>query len=148
MENMKNILVISTFLLVHIGFTACHNSKTDQTTPEKKGTISNGLPAQIDFSTVEVDLGELVAGEIIEYKFNFKNTGNEPLIIQRIDVSCGCTTTSFTKEPVKSGESGSINVVFDSTGFRGLQIKTVTVHSTAENSPTELTLAALVKKEN
>lgn len=135
------------YVAIIVLFFSCNAGSNQRTnTEETKAVVNSALPPEIEFSNIEIDLGELVAGEIISYTFNFTNKGGKPLIIQRIEASCGCTTTNYTQQPVKTGHSGTVDVIFDSTGFRGLQIKTITVYSNATTSPTKLTLAALIKK--
>jgi hypothetical protein len=49
----------------------------------------------------------------VTHVFEFTNKGNSPLVVSRVQTSCGCTTPSWTKEPVESGKKGSITVTFD-----------------------------------
>ena len=66
--------------------------------------------------------------------FKFTNTGNAPLVIHQAIASCGCTTPSYPKEPIKPGGSGQITVVYDGTGkFPEHFRKTVTIRTNAEN---------------
>ncbi len=67
----------------------------------------------------------------MEHTFNFKNTGTQPLVIERVDVSCGCTTPAWTKEPIMPGKSGFITAKFNSAGKLGQQKKPLTIHSNA-----------------
>ena len=65
--------------------------------------------------------------------FVFKNIGDAPLIIKQVITSCGCTTRTFTEEPVMPGEKGQINITYDGKGrytkpFR----KIITVESNAK----------------
>ena len=55
-----------------------------------------------DFGTIKEEIGA------VSTQFEFTNTGKSPLIIQRVSASCGCTTPSYTKEPILPGESGKI----------------------------------------
>lgn len=62
--------------------------------------------------------------------FTFTNTGDQPLIINQAVASCGCTVPKHTKTPVKPGESGTIEVVYNGQGkFPGHFKKTITVRS-------------------
>jgi len=61
-----------------------------------------------------VDFGEVKKGEKRQTVFKFTNTGNAPLEIDLIS-ACDCTTTDYPRLPVMPGESGEIDVVFDST---------------------------------
>ena len=80
------------------------------------------------------DFGDLVQGDKIEHTFKFKNTGNEPLIITNVQVTCGCTTPKgWARDPISPGQSGEIIVAFNSLGKFGKQNKVITVVSNAVN---------------
>jgi len=87
--------------------------------------------AVIEFAEYEHDFGQIFAGEKVATIFKFTNTGKAPLILNRVTTSCGCTVTRYSTKPVAPGESGTIEVVFDSGGYNGMQKKTVTVMSNA-----------------
>ena len=80
-----------------------------------------------EFVSEEHDFGEIIQGESVSFAFKFKNTGKGDLVIRSANGSCGCTVPEFPKDPVKPGESGIINVTFNSEGREGLQTKTVTL---------------------
>ncbi|HOG05912.1 MAG TPA: DUF1573 domain-containing protein [Paludibacter sp.] len=73
-------------------------------------------------------------------KFEFKNTGDAPLIINRVHASCGCTATSWTKEPVLPGKTGSITASYNPANRPGVFIKTITVYTNADSKPIQLTI--------
>jgi len=74
-----------------------------------------GEPAPImTFEKKFIDLGEVKKGEKRQTVFKFKNTGNAPLEIDLIS-ACDCTTTDYPRLPVMPGESGEIDVIFDSS---------------------------------
>lgn len=52
-------------------------------------------------------------GEILKHYFVFKNTGDQPLIIEDAKVACPCTKVSFPSKPVSPGATDSILVTFD-----------------------------------
>jgi len=80
------------------------------------------------------DFGDVVQGDKVEHIFKFKNTGNEPLIITNVQVTCGCTTPKgWARDPIAAGQSGEITVAFNSLGKFGKQNKVVTVVSNAVN---------------
>ncbi|MBQ8274177.1 MAG: DUF1573 domain-containing protein [Bacteroidaceae bacterium] len=90
---------------------------------------------EIKFDTLRCNFGTFPASDPIrKYSFNFTNVGTAPLIINQAFASCGCTVPSFTKEPVKAGESGTIDVTYNGTGLiPGRFSKTITVRSNAKN---------------
>jgi hypothetical protein len=85
------------------------------------------------------DFGTIIQGEKVSYKFKFTNTGASDLLITDAKGSCGCTVPEYPRTPVKPGESGEIDVIFDSTGKSGQQNKKVTI--TANTIPNMITLA-------
>lgn len=85
------------------------------------------------FEYVTHDFGKIQQGDKVTYKFNFVNTGKSPLIIINAVASCGCTTPNWPKTPIKPGDGGQIEVIFNSLGKKGLQDKMVTI--TANTNP-------------
>jgi hypothetical protein len=99
---------------------------------------------KIEFEKDFHDFGKIIQGEKVIYSFKFKNTGKSLLLISDVSTSCGCTIGDYPKEPVKPGESGKIDVSFDSEGKRGPQNKTVTVFANTQPNTTALRIQALV----
>ncbi len=73
------------------------------------------------------DFGEIAQGEKVYHSFKFTNTGKSDLIIASASATCGCTVPTWPEKPIAPGESGEIEVVFDSKGKQGQQNKQVTV---------------------
>lgn len=92
-----------------------------------------GKLAAFEFEKTEHEFGTINQGDVVQEVFKFKNTGEVPLVISDIKVTCGCTTPSYTKEPVAPGENGEILVKFNSKGKRGQQTKVITVMANVEN---------------
>lgn len=99
---------------------------------------------EITFTKTEHDFGRLIQGEQVVYVFKFRNTGNADLLISKVSASCGCTASKYTREPVKPGQEGKIEVTFDSNGQRGIQNKTVTVLTNGRPQTTVLRIKAQV----
>ncbi len=91
--------------------------------------------AEIKFDTLRVDLGKFPASNPVrKCSYAFTNVGTAPLIIHQAFASCGCTVPSFTKDPIKPGQRGKIDVTYDGTGkFPGKFIKTITIRTNAKN---------------
>lgn len=73
------------------------------------------------------DFGKITEGEKVSHVYKLKNTGDNPLVINDVKPSCGCTSPNWTKDPIPPGQEGKIEVQFDSQGKSGNQSKTVTV---------------------
>lgn len=96
----------------------------------------------IEFAEKEFNGGDILQGDVITHTFFFKNKGKAPLTLSSVKASCGCTTPSWTQEPLAPGATGEIKVMFNSAGKMGPQHKTVTVRS---NDPENDTVVLHVK---
>ena len=89
------------------------------------------------FEKTEHDFGKIdEAGGRVSTEFVFKNEGMAPLVLSNVRASCGCTTPSWTKEPVEPGQTGTITVTYNPNGRPGRFQKTVTITSNA-SEPTK-----------
>ena len=94
--------------------------------------------ARMEFSETEYLFGEVDEGAVVRHRFSFTNTGEVPLLITDARSTCGCTVPNYPKEPVAPGESGSVEVVFNTAHKTGRQRKPVTL--TANTYPSMTTL--------
>lgn len=100
--------------------------------------------AKIEFTTDTVDYGEIEKGSDGVRVFEFKNTGNAPLIISKVSSSCGCTIPKKPEGPIMPGETGEIQVKYD-TNRPGPIRKAITVLSNADTPTTILKIKGTVK---
>lgn len=101
--------------------------------------------AKIEFKTDTIDYGTTNKEDDNGVRvFEFKNTGNAPLIISDVKTSCGCTTPSKPTGPIAPGKSDKIEVKYNM--HTGPIRKTITVISNAVNVP-EGTVALKIKGE-
>ncbi len=84
--------------------------------------------AKLVFEKTDVDLGELVQGDKRKLTFKFTNEGTEDVKIDFATGSCGCTVPDWPRKTFKPGESGEIEVEYDSKDKEGLQENTVDVY--------------------
>lgn len=95
----------------------------------------------ISFEKTAHDFGKVNESDgKITNVFDFKNVGNSPLVINRVQASCGCTTPTWTKEPIEPGKKGSITVTYNPQGRPGAFTKTITVYSNAVEEQMILTI--------
>ena len=104
-------------------------------------TIANLVCAQqadttIVFNKLAHDFGaiEKTDGEQ-EYSFEFTNRGTQPVTIQKVTTSCGCTTSGWTKEPVAPGKNGFVKIPYRPSEISAFS-KTVTVNMAGGNPGT------------
>ena len=87
--------------------------------------------------TVTVSAQNAVAKmEFKSDEIEFTNTGNAPLVITKINSSCGCTVPEWPKEPIAPGKTGKIQVKYDTTRVGPIR-KTITVLSNSD-TPTKV----------
>ena len=116
---------------------------TPATQPVAEEKPEGPLP-KLEFKTVDHDFGTITEGEVVEYTYTFKNTGDAPLIIQGAQGSCGCTASDWTKTPVPVGGTGYVKAKFDGNGKPNIQNKTVTVTANTWPKQTVLRFKAMV----
>ncbi len=102
----------------------------------------------IEFAETHHSFGDITDGMQVSYIYKVKNTGTAPLLITKVDATCGCTAPSYPDKPVNPGETGEITIAFNSTNRLGSQRKDVTVFSNAEQGPVKLTFDAQVNKRD
>lgn len=93
--------------------------------------------AKIEFNKEVHDYGNIKYDAEPYCSFEFKNTGDEPLIISNAKGSCGCTVPEWPKEPIAPGAKGIIRVKYD-TKRPGPINKSVTITSNAINEPNKV----------
>ena len=102
--------------------------------------------ADIKFEETIIDYGEVEFESDGKRIFKFKNVGNAPLVFQRISSSCGCTIPKKPEKPIEPGETGEIEVEYD-TKRVGLFMKAISVISNSKNPSTVLRIKGEVLPE-
>ena len=90
--------------------------------------------AKIKFIETKKDLGKVKKGDLVSAEYEFKNEGDQPLIITGYEVECSCTTVDFPKQPVAPGQNGKLTVKFDTKSAYDRQDRKVEIISNAKNS--------------
>jgi uncharacterized protein (DUF58 family) len=94
------------------------------------------------------DFGDIVQGEKVKHTFVISNSGGDVLKIKDVRAACGCTAVSPEKNELGPGESTNLEVIFNSTGRRGAQKKTVRVTTNDPVTPEViLTITANIQIE-
>ena len=123
---MKNLIAILFVGLISLGSFA----------QEKK-------VAKIEFKTTVIDYGTIEKGSNGVRTFEFTNTGNAPLVISNVKSTCGCTVPKKPKDPIMPGETGEIEVKYDTKRVNPIR-KNITVFSNAETPTVALKITGLV----
>ncbi|MEA2106690.1 MAG: DUF1573 domain-containing protein [Bacteroidota bacterium] len=133
---MKNIILSLIVILTTLGVYAQEEINTNQD--------SKDLP-EIYFDKTSHDFGKIKYMGDGTCEFTFKNTGKEPLLLTNVRASCGCTTPTWPKEPIKKGKKGTITVKYN-TRIIGNFTKSIRVYSNAKSSPVTLKITGTVQK--
>tara|TARA_B100000886_G_scaffold285735_1_gene210221 strand:- start:459 stop:905 length:447 start_codon:yes stop_codon:yes gene_type:complete len=141
---LRHLLVI---LTVSFFFSACNQSASSKINPDNKSTIQKESSyAEISFDKVFHDFGMVNEGEIVKTIFKFTNTSENDLYIVDALGSCGCTVPKYPKNvPIKPGQTGEIEVNFDTNGRPDLQQKMVKVSANTVNGGQLLRIQAFVE---
>jgi hypothetical protein len=113
-------------------FAAANRLTVSATIEEDFGSMTAEQKAnapKIGFDVNTFDFNQIEQGEKAEYTFTISNSGKSDLIIRKVSASCGCTAVNPEDDVVKSGESTTMKVVFNSAGTMGKQNKTITIIS-------------------
>ena len=124
---LKTLVV---FCLLVAGTTNAQNATAD----EKKVDFTKPMPSAnagvLSFETDEIDYGTIQQNADGVRTFKFTNTGSSPIVITQVKTSCGCTSPTYSKEPVLAGATGEIQVKY-ATNRIGKFTKTITIMSNA-----------------
>jgi len=112
----KNISLLLLFLIFTLTFA------------QKQGAVISWEKTFYDFGTIKEEDG------IVKYRFIFTNIGDEPLLIEKVKSTCGCTTSDYTKNPVAQKAKGFVEITFDPANRSGEFLKKITI-ITNEKSP-------------
>ncbi|MCD4833121.1 MAG: DUF1573 domain-containing protein [Bacteroidales bacterium] len=134
---MKKILI--SLLFVSLVVSSAYSQKEINTNQDTKD-----IP-EIYFEKTTHDYGNIEYSSDGLCEFVFKNTGKEPLLLTNVKASCGCTTPTWPKEPIKKGKKGTIVVKYN-TKITGSFTKTIRVYSNAKTSPVTLKITGAVSR--
>lgn len=112
---MKKLLLLCAFLVGNVTFFAQVGAKIEFLNKENT----------IDYGTVSAESDNGIR------TFEFRNTGDAPLIITNVQSTCGCTVPTKPTEPILPGMTGKIDVKYNMK--LGPIRKTITVESNAVN---------------
>lgn len=134
---MKKLVLFSAVILMSTGAAfaqkkakkvASHSAPTAQlTTQPADAGPATSIDDVLKFKSDVHDFGHLREGDAADFVFEFKNSGKEPLVIQRVQASCGCTTPDWSKEPINPGKNGIVKASYATQGRPGGFTKTLTV---------------------
>ncbi|MDP4131013.1 MAG: DUF1573 domain-containing protein [Bacteroidota bacterium] len=94
------------------------------------------------------NFGTIPEGRKLDVAYRFINSGSKPLIIQRVQPSCGCTVAEQPEEPILPGKEGVIRASFNSEGRVGVNNKSILVFANTRGSQNnEVRFSVVVEKK-
>jgi hypothetical protein len=94
--------------------------------------------ASIHFNNKVIDFQPIYEADgDIPLSFEFTNSGNAPLVINRL-IATGFSSSNFPKDSIYPGECAIINATINPFGRKGYFKKTINVFSNTSNSPDAL----------
>jgi hypothetical protein len=116
---MKKLMIIAVLAFVaNTGFS------------QKVADVKSDL-AVIQWDAATHDFGKIKQGVPVTHEFKFTNKGKVPAVITNAQPSCGCTTPSWTRDPVMNGGEGYVKATFNAMAL-GPFDKVITVTANTE----------------
>ena len=92
------------------------------------------------------DFGKIPQGKPVTHVFVVSNTGAEPLILENVQASCGCTTPEWSKDPIPAGGTKEIKVGYNAAAegaftksisifYNKGQVKSITIKGEVWKTP-------------
>lgn len=114
---MKRVLFVAIIMAGAISISVAQGAKT-----ATKEVVKSKLVCE----NPDANLGTVPQNIPATAVYKLKNTGEKPIIITKVRTSCGCTSKSYSKEPIKPGASTTIEASYNARSL-GNFLKTVTV---------------------
>lgn len=107
---MKQILAVAALVMMTALTYAQENVVKAEVQPDKQEVVDGPI---MTLEAMEVSYGTIEQGSDPLRKVAFTNTGTQPLVISNARGSCGCTVPTWPKEPIAPGETGEIEIRYD-----------------------------------
>lgn len=87
------------------------------------------LPPKLSIPAPHFNFETARQGDVVKHDFKIYNAGGSPLLIQKVVPGCGCTATKISNKKVEPGQESVISVEFNTTGFLGHKIRSISVET-------------------
>jgi Protein of unknown function (DUF1573) len=141
---------IALFIMLSLSIYACQTGST-----KKSGISSMEIPKDSSLFTnitwldsTSRDYGTIAEGQELQVAYRFMNSGSKPLIISRVQPSCGCTVAEQPMEPIMPGKEGVIKASFNSENRTGVNHKKMyVIANTKGTQSNEVEFSVIVAKK-
>ena len=114
--------------LLAAGLLLCGTARAEGPDTGAHGPLIRVEPAGFDF-------GAVVAGRTLRKEFRLRNAGDQPLLLQRVRTSCGCTVGKLARTSLEPGAATALVVSLTTGSSRGHLVKSVVVPSNDTKTP-------------
>lgn len=104
--DMKKLLTLFFLFSTSLYSVAQNSNTTTSNTSAQNQKVLKLQEAEHDFSMIP-------QGKPVYYNFEVVNTGKEPLKLDNVQASCGCTTPEWSQDPIAPGSSAKIKVGYN-----------------------------------
>lgn len=136
---MKRLLLL-VCLAASAFLTQAQTATTTNTTTTKVAEV-------IQLKETAYDFGKIQQGRPVTHNFELVNIGKEPLMLENVQASCGCTTPEWSKDAIQAGAATIIKVGYNAASegpfnktititYNNQQHKTLTISGTVYKGPT------------
>lgn len=101
--------------------------------------------AEMKFNSQIHDFGDVTKGDTLKHTFTFKNTGEQKLIIEGVELECECMSYELDKTELEPGEEGEMSIVLNTKNLNGLSVRKLLIKANIENRQKEISVTAEVK---
>lgn len=98
------------------------------------------LHAELAWSTRTLERTARLGEDDVAFSFAFTNPTDQPVTIEEVETSCGCTAATLARKTYGPGEQGTLEVTLDTRGLSGPVEKTLSVRTKGNPRTTQLTL--------
>jgi Protein of unknown function (DUF1573) len=111
-----------------------------------KAQTPSDTPDVLKLKETEHDFAKIPQGKPVYYSFQIVNTGTQPLKLDDVHASCGCTTPEWSREPIAPGATAEIRVGYNAAAdgnfekmisitYNGTQNKQLKIKGTVWRAP-------------
>lgn len=86
----------------------------------------DATPEILQMKETAFNFGTIPQGKPVYHFFEVTNTGKEPLKIDNVQTSCGCTTPEWSREPIAPGATTMVKVGYNAAS-EGVFEKSITI---------------------
>jgi hypothetical protein len=97
-----------------------------QTSTDTNKPVETKPAEVIQLKETSYDFGKIQQGRPVTHNFELVNIGKEPLMLENVQASCGCTTPEWSKDAIQPGATSVIKVGYNAAA-EGMFTKTITI---------------------